>query len=513
MASAVERSPSPSGSDDAVRRQAWRDTVTPGRLLIAITLLAAALRFATLDVQSIWLDESATITLVRRGLGGTLSHLSSSESAPPLYYILVWLWTKVLGTGAIGFRSFSALVGTLTVPVLYLAGRRVSPRGGLWAAALCAVNPAMYYYSQEARCYALLIFFSAVAFVLWQSCLERPTGRRLAAWAAASILAVLTHYFAAFLFVPEALVLIWRLPWRKVVAPIGAVVLVGLALVPLAVSEIGNGHKAEWIQTSSLPSRVAETAKQYLVGLYGPAEIISAAAAGLLVAAALVMLLARGDSRERSAARNAAIVGGGAVLLPLLPAVAHVFDVFDGRNVIAAWVPFAVLVAIGLGMKRAGHTGALIGATLCAVSLAVIAGINAIPGYQRDNWRGAANALPTPANGGRAIFGEDNSSLPLSIYLPHLESLRHGRITVRELDVVTLRTKRTGRSPEPAAPARKPPPGFRFAGVDATESYAVSRFLAPHPTMTTVATLRRSTGLSEGEVSLQSQRPAGRRRP
>lgn len=511
MAFAAERSRLSSGSGQERDRgqSRWHAALTPRRVLIAITLFAAALRFATIDVQSIWLDESATIALVHRGLSGMLSHLSSSESAPPLYYVLVWLWTKVLGSGPIAFRTFSALAGTLTIPVLYLAGRRTSARAGLWAAALAAVNPAMYYYSQEARCYMLLIFFSALAFVLWQSVLDEPTGRRLAGWAAASILAVLTHYFAAFLFVPEAIVLIRRLGWRRTTPPIAAVAFVGLALVPLAVSELGNGHKSEWIQTSSLASRIAETAKQFMVGLYSPVEIFSTAVMGLLAAGAVLLLMRRGDSRERATAADAAIVGVAALLLPLLPAIAHVLDVFDGRNVIAVWIPWAVLIAIGLGIKRSGRAGAALGVALCGASLAVVVAINAIPGYQRDNWRGAAAALPTLPSGGRAVLSEENSSLPLSIYLPGVQSLRRGALTVEEVDVVTLRNRRTGRSPSPPATVGSPPPGFRLAGITATESYAVSRFRAPRATATTVARLRQAAHIPDGEVSLQSLRPGG----
>ena len=229
-------------------------------IVLGLTALAAILRFATLDVQSIWLDESATMILVHRGFGGMLSHLSASESAPPLYYVLVWAWTKVLGAGPLGFRSFSALAGTITVPVMYLAGRRISPRVGLWAAALTAVNPAMYYYSQEARCYALLILFSAGAFVLWQRALETPSRQRLALWAGMSILALLTHYFAVFLFVPEAFLLARRLGWRRLLVPVGAVSIVGIALLPLAISERSGGKKSEWIEESALISRMGETA-------------------------------------------------------------------------------------------------------------------------------------------------------------------------------------------------------------------------------------------------------------
>jgi uncharacterized membrane protein len=280
----------------------------------------------------------------------------------------------------------------------------------------------MYYYSQEARNYSLLILFSAVAFVLWWQALETPDRRRVALWAGASILALLTHYFAVFLFVPEAILLARRLDWRRLLAPVGAVAIVGLALLPLAVSQRGNGKKSEWIEETSLISRVAETAKQFVVGLYGPLEILTALIAGLLVAGALLLVLRRTDRREQRAARDVAIVAVVAVGLPLLAAATHVLDVFDGRNVIAAWVPFAVLVAIGLGATRARRAGALIGSCLCVLSLGVIVAINLIPGYQRDNWRGAAQALPTPPAPDRVIVGERYASLPLSIYLPDTQA-------------------------------------------------------------------------------------------
>ena len=395
---------------DLDRRLASLPRLSPTEIVIGLTVLGAALRFATLNVQSIWLDESATMILVHRGFSGMLSHLSSSESTPPLYYILVWAWTKVVGAGPIGFRSFSALAGTLTIPVVYAAGRAISPRVGLWAAALALVNPAMYYYSQEARAYALLILFCAAAFVLWQRALRVPDGRRLALWAGMSILAVLTHYFAAFLFIPEAVVLVRRLGWRRVWAPIGAVVLAGIALLPLAISQRADG-KASWIEESSLSSRVGETAKQFLVGLYGPVEILTAVLAASLAAGAIVLLLRRGDERERSGARDAAIVGATGLALPLALALTHALDIFDGRNVIAAWIPCAVLAAAGLGARRAPRAGALLGAGLCALSLAVIVTIDALPAYQRDDWRGIARALPTSASA-RVIVGEQSTQPP-----------------------------------------------------------------------------------------------------
>lgn len=479
----------------------------PVEILVLITALGAALRFGTLNVQSIWLDESATLILVHRGFSGMLTHLSASESAPPLYYMLVWTWAKVFGAGPVGFRSFSALVGTLTVPVLYVAGRQISPRVGLWAAMLAAVNPAMYYYSQEARCYALLIFFSAIAFVFWQRALLEPTGRKLTLWACTSILALLTHYFAAFLFIPETLVLAKRSGWRRVAAPAGAVVVVGMALVPLALAELASG-KVSWIEEEALTSRLAETAKLFLVGPYGPLEILSGLLVALLAVGATILLFQRGEKLERAAAHDVLIVAIGAIVLPLLLAVLHVADVFDGRNVIAAWVAFAVFIAIGLGVKRGHRIGSMLGVGVCMVSVAVIVAINSLPAYQRDDWRGIADVLKQPPMASRIIIGEESASAPLSIYLGPLRQVITSSVSTRELDFVALRTRRSARSPLPPVVPIHAPRGFQLASLHMTEAYAVAQFLAPRETRISVATLRRLIGQHKVEVIVQQ---AGRR--
>ena len=476
------------------------------QLVIALTVLGGALRFATLNVSSIELDESATLILVHRGFGGMLSHLTSSESAPPLYYILVWAWTKVFGAGAVGFRSFSALIGTLTIPVMYAAGREISPRTGAWAALLTTVSPSMYFFSQEARAYALLILFCAAAFVYWQRTLKQPSARNLAMWSAMSILALLTHYFAAFLFIPETLVLALRLSPRRVLAPAAAVALVGLALVPLAASQRADG-KTNWIEDLTLPRRVAESMKMFTVGVYGPLVLEALVLALLISAAAVVLVWRRGDARERAGARDAAIVAGIALALPLLLAATHLVDVYDGRNVLAFWVPFALLVAAGLGAARAPRAGALLGGALCAICLAMIVAANAIGDYQRDNWRGIGRALAKPPRA-RLILAEPHSVGPLSIYMGPLSTVSAHVPRVAEVDFIALRHLRTVGPPQAAVVPTSPPPGFRLAGVTRRETFAISRFTAPRPTAPALASLialsvNRALGQTTAETILQ----------
>src|SRR3712207_5330908 len=164
--------------------------------LAGIVAAAAALRFATLDLQSFWVDEGATVHLLRSDFGGMLDGLTVTEKTPPLYYLLAWLWTRPFGTGEIGVRSLSALIGVLTVPAAFaLARELVSERAALIAAALVAVNPLLVWYSQEARAYALLVLLATLATLF---CVRgRPW-----LWALFSALALATHYFAAFVVGP-----------------------------------------------------------------------------------------------------------------------------------------------------------------------------------------------------------------------------------------------------------------------------------------------------------------------
>jgi hypothetical protein len=75
MAMSARAEPSDAGMPRS--EAGWR----PSPLFVVVTLTAvgAALRFATLDVQSIWGDESITIALVHRSFSSMISHLSSSE--------------------------------------------------------------------------------------------------------------------------------------------------------------------------------------------------------------------------------------------------------------------------------------------------------------------------------------------------------------------------------------------------------------------------------------------------
>src|SRR4051794_11762208 len=344
----------------------------------ALTALAAVLRFPTLADQSYWLDGAVPAPLVSPPFGDMLRATPNSESPPPLYYVIAWVWKQLLGTGEADLRSLSALAGTATVPLAYLAGARlVTPRAGVIVAALAAVNPLLVWFSQEARAYALLVLLTTAALVVYAQLLERVTGGRLALWAVLSALALATHYFAIFVIAPQLVWLVWRRRDRAVLAAGAVVALTGAALLPLMIDQASN-DRAGFIRSLDLAKRVVQVPKQFLVGFDGPLETVTAIVAIALAAFAVWLLVARADARERRGAVEAARVAVPALLVPVALAIAGI-DYLVTRNLIAAWVPALIVVAAGLGARRAGRAGVAAAVALCAVSLAVVIGVATSP--------------------------------------------------------------------------------------------------------------------------------------
>jgi len=454
-------------------------------LVVALTLCGGIVRFATLDVQSYWLDETVTVEVVRGSLGHVLDRVVDSESSPHLYYILAWAWGHTFGFGEVGLRSLSALIGTATIPVIYVAGARlVDSSSGVVAAAVFAVNPLTIYYSQEARAYGLLILASAVTFVGFAILYTEsgpPRRAPLALWAVSCCVALASHYFAIFLIVAEAATLLWLRPRVRrglilAVVPIG---LTGLLLLPLALEQRSHGY-ADWISEESLPSRCVQVVKQFLVGLDGPAEKATTTLAALLVLIGLWHLFRKGERRRKEGATAALIVGTLAVLSPLLISIVGT-DYFNGRNVIAALVPSCVVV--GACWASPPRLALLLLAAYAVLSIAIVGVFETDVRYQRDDWRDAARDLGEPG-GARAIVVEpDVGRIPLRFYLPSARDLPRGGIRTREVVYVGMGEKPPGKAataPEPST-LKPPAPGFRLVEQRRAKTYTILRFRSARP--------------------------------
>ena len=353
------------------------------RPLIALVVLAAALRFPTLGLQSLWADEAFTAEIAGASFGDVLDRVADTESTPPLHYLLTWAWTQVFGDSEWSLRALPALWGTLTVPAVFAAARGLfgSERAGLLAAALAATSPILVWYSQEARAYSLLVLLSAVA--LWAL-----ATRRHGIWSAASAAALATHYFAVFVVVPQALWLAWR---RRTLAPLVAPALAGAALLPLLAHQEDTVARP-WADRFSVADQVAATAQEFLLGrqwtwlIHRPGFVVLAA----LWALALHWLW---RERERRAILPLALAAA-AIGVPVLVSLAGT-NYLAPRNVLGAWPLLAVAVAAGAALR--GRAGLAVIGAAAAVSLAIVAAGWLEPRLQRDDWRALLDPDPAPA--------------------------------------------------------------------------------------------------------------------
>lgn len=212
----------------------WRQRL-PGVLMsgwftgLALGVGAALLNLYRIGVPSLWFDEILSVERASQPLPVLWRIVNASQPNMALYYVVLHCWLAL--TTRIGIAPVEAVVrlpsalfalgGSI---VLFLLARRfLGYAGGLLAALLYICNDFQLVYAQEARAYALQVFFLIAG---WSALLMALTGeerRRLwfACYVCAMVLAVYTHYFSLLLLLAQgSAVITLRVlptPWRECV--------------------------------------------------------------------------------------------------------------------------------------------------------------------------------------------------------------------------------------------------------------------------------------------------------
>lgn len=135
-------------------------------LITAIALLGVLLRFFHLGTWSFWTDEVFSFGTKSDGFNDSLLRRSLATD-------LIQWFVNLRGASEWNARFVPALIGVITIPLLYLLLRRCIARpAALAAAALLAVSPWHLYWSQNARFYSLLFLFFNLGLLLFYLGLE-----------------------------------------------------------------------------------------------------------------------------------------------------------------------------------------------------------------------------------------------------------------------------------------------------------------------------------------------------
>ena len=417
--------------------------------LVAILLLALALRVYRLDHQSLWNDEGTSVALAQRNLV-TITRNASHDIHPPLYYYLLHLWVGVFGTSEFAVRALSVLAGVGVVAGVACLGRRLFGRSvAIVAALLTAAAPFQVYYAQETRMYIWVTLFGLLSMLallrLWGS-VDRESDRADSqveddragarnAWRApwqslglyllATVAMTYTHYFGFALLVAQNMgVSLWMVTrnrpgkgWpggrRLLLAWVSVQALIVLTYVPWLL--------LSWRSLTSWPGVSEPLSLTWLLGEAGRVFPLGVAVdrgelatwIGLgLSALVLPGLLLKADTDNRDATpRSGRMIAALYLLVPILTMYLLSLrrPLYNPKFVLLATPAFYLLQARGIiSLSRlAGralrwrHATALVLALLvalvCVPYAYALAGLYTDEEYFRDDYRGIAEYIEATA--------------------------------------------------------------------------------------------------------------------
>src|SRR5689334_14082942 len=127
------------------------------RVIAVSAVLAAGLVFFFWTRSDLWLDEALSVNIARLRLGHLHTALKH-DGAPPLYYLLLHVWSakSAFGSGDLAVRSLSGVCMVGAGVALWFVGRRIAGAACGWIAVLLfAMSPYAIRYATETRMYAL----------------------------------------------------------------------------------------------------------------------------------------------------------------------------------------------------------------------------------------------------------------------------------------------------------------------------------------------------------------------
>ncbi len=193
--------------------------------LPAILLLAFALRVAGLGAQELRGDEAFGYFFQQRSYAAILDEtIALAEPHPVASYFVAKAWGEVAGSSEYALRFTAALWSTLAVALLVRLARRLAldVRVELLGALLMALSPYALWHAQDARMYSMSLALNSAVIWLALEALARRRWQWVTAYLVAAWLAMMTHYFSAFVLLGLTLFVVGRAlfhaPARRAVA-------------------------------------------------------------------------------------------------------------------------------------------------------------------------------------------------------------------------------------------------------------------------------------------------------
>ena len=290
-------------------------------VLAGLTALAVLLRIPNLN-SCMWLDEVLTMVRFARPAVSQILTSFPDQNQHMLYSLLAHASIRIFGEQAWALRLPSVVLGVASIWALFLVGRRlIGEKEALFACALMTVSYHHIWFSQNARGYMGLLFFTTLATWLWLEAMDRNSWGPWLGYSVSIALGMWIHMTIVFVAATHALIffLVWLRSGRdpaRLGRAAAAYILCGtftLQLFALSLPEFLRTGLAEVSPPSEWTNPlwvVKESLRSLQIGFAAMAVVLCG---GLLVAAGWLDI-ARREAGAAWAMVLPGIIGGGSML-------------------------------------------------------------------------------------------------------------------------------------------------------------------------------------------------------
>jgi len=366
-------------------------------MILAVIIFGFLLRAISLN-QSFWLDEATGGLVVRNfNLGEIITKFSPGDFHPPLYYLILKIWSYVFGTSEIALRMPSVIFGILTIYLVYLIGKELfNKKVGLIAGALLATSGLHVYYSQEARMYSLVALL--VSYLVYLFLKKR--------WFLFSIILLLIGMtdYPALLIIPVFWILAKK-DWKKLLVSHVPLVFSFLLWLPIFIKQLSVGlsvniNSPGWwklLGQTSIKNLALIPVKFVLGRISFDNKYIYAAVVGVVSLVIIYLLI-----KSLKEFKKTSILWYWLIIPVILAAiVGFKISVLSYFRLLFCLPAFYLLIAVGI-FKTQKYANYLLGILL--ISNIIFSGIYLFtPRFQREGWRELATFIKKESGNKNAV--------------------------------------------------------------------------------------------------------------
>ncbi len=182
--------------------------------IVGLLLAAAVLRIVALN-QQLWFDEIVTLLdSARDPILRIVTHYAG-QNQHMLYSVLAHFSIRIFGEQPWALRLPAVLFGVAGIPALYFFGCLVTTkREALFATALMVINYQHIWFSQNARGYTGMVFWTLLASIFFIRCAQAGRKSDCALYGISAALGIYTHLMMTFVVVAHIILYIWLI-WSR----------------------------------------------------------------------------------------------------------------------------------------------------------------------------------------------------------------------------------------------------------------------------------------------------------